>query len=752
MESNGRNNMPGFYALRLYVVSVMFFFLLVSPLISYLYIKNSPDFFESRNIKIKKISVKSDSALDRRIQELKEKKIRGFADSIDSIDVFHIDYLGIDTVIPLNDKILEEEINLHAIFDEKIQSGQDVISKTNDLFLRMLILCLIVGFFFNLPFKLYFRKLRRNASIPYKMQQYVRKMLLYTPHINTGLLLLTYLTVIIFMLVNLRKNDIFLDEAERYLFLKITIISFIASLLATVFVYYWQKHRVHLKYLQYVFRPDELQKKVFPFKRSSIQHRLLLSSFMTTLLPLALVIFYLILSYSNIHHLGLENLSTEQLRIFFGRYYDIIPDSVKNKPFFYHQLYYVNSVDSMLMIFGIGSGILISSIYIVFFVKWTKEDIIQPVKELLLNMHKTSEDGSNHYSIVRTNDEIGDLTEGYNLMTSKINEFIQKMAKINEELEYKVRERTAEIEQQNEEITTQRNNLQALNTQLAEQKEELETTLADLKETQAQLVQSEKMASLGQLTAGIAHEINNPINFVSSNINPLKLDIQDIKKILNMYRRLSDKKDIADELVKIKNFEKQIELDVLLDEIENLTNGIDVGSKRTKEIVTSLKNFSRVSENTYKEINIHEGIDSTLTLLRNKFKDSITVHKDFGEIPRVECFPGKLNQVFMNILNNAIQSIQGKGDIYIKTQVVNRNERNEPAFITVSIRDTGIGMPADIKKRIFEPFFTTKDVGGGTGLGLSISYGIIESHNGKITVESKPGKGSEFIIHLPVKQ
>lgn len=183
----------------------------------------------------------------------------------------------------------------------------------------------------------------------------------------------------------------------------------------------------------------------------------------------------------------------------------------------------------------------------------------------------------------------------------------------------------------------------------------------------------------------------------------------------------------------------------MFDEIESLFNGIEEGAIRTREIVMGLKNFSRLDEDVFKQANIHEGINSTLVLLKNKFKNRISIHKDYGELPTIECLPGKINQVFMNILNNAIQAIEDSGEIYIRTFAENDK-------VKISIRDTGVGMTEGVKKHIFEPFFTTKDVGAGTGLGLSISFGIIEKHNGKIDVKSEPEKGTEFTITLPVSQ
>jgi len=170
--------------------------------------------------------------------------------------------------------------------------------------------------------------------------------------------------------------------------------------------------------------------------------------------------------------------------------------------------------------------------------------------------------------------------------------------------------------------------------------------------------------------------------------------------------------------------------------------GINEGASRSEQIVKDLRTFSRMDENEFKGVDIHQGMDSTLMLLHNKMEDRITIHKNYGKIPHLECLPGKLNQVFMNILTNSILAIEGKGDIYIETDRIEDKAK-------ISIRDTGKGMTPEVRDHIFEPFFTTRAVGTGTGLGLSISYSIIEEHNGTIEVTSEPGKGSEFVITVP---
>ena len=275
--------------------------------------------------------------------------------------------------------------------------------------------------------------------------------------------------------------------------------------------------------------------------------------------------------------------------------------------------------------------------------------------------------------------------------------------------------------------------------------QELNRTLADLQETQLQLVQSEKMASLGQLTAGIAHEINNPINFVSANVKPLQRDVGNLLEVLSRYSEIRPDDTVAAKLAEIAELKEEIEIDYVIDEIQMLIKGIEDGARRTAEIVKGLRNFSRLDETDLKRANVNEGIESTLVLLHSTYKDHVEITRNYGELPEIECFPGQLNQVFMNLLTNAIQAITERGTIDITT-------RSSGDRVRISIKDSGGGIPQELLGKIFDPFFTTKEVGKGTGLGLSISLGIIEKHHGTMEVESEPGRGTEFIITLPVEQ
>lgn len=298
-------------------------------------------------------------------------------------------------------------------------------------------------------------------------------------------------------------------------------------------------------------------------------------------------------------------------------------------------------------------------------------------------------------------------------------------------LEQKVNERTAD--------------LQKSNTQL-------ETALYDLKQTQTQMVEQEKMASLGQLTAGIAHEINNPINFVTSNVRPLKRDIDLIIEMNNRIEEVSstglDAETKKESIAKIKT---EYDFTYLVQEIDFLLKGIEEGSKRTAEIVKGLRIFSRVDEDDIKFADIHEGLDSTLIITNNLLDNKIEITKDYCIAPKIECYPGKLNQVFLNIISNGIYAIKEKfGDT--NGGVISISTKLKSNTFEIELTDNGVGMTDETVKKIFEPFYTTKPVGEGTGLGMSIVYNTIAKHNGTISVQSELGKGTKFIINIPTKQ
>ncbi|GEM_PF-1100977 len=296
---------------------------------------------------------------------------------------------------------------------------------------------------------------------------------------------------------------------------------------------------------------------------------------------------------------------------------------------------------------------------------------------------------------------------------------------------------------------------QNLETMVEQRTTELQKTLSDLRDTQSQLIQSEKMASIGQLAAGVAHEINNPVGFVKSNLGAIDKYWKDVKKLIDCYQSLETvigTKNVVNVnavlhnvLEDIDKTKQEIDLPFIVDDYENVINESREGMKRIIKIVSDLKDFAHPGEGKLKYAQINENIDSTLNVIWNELKYKATVTKDYGKLPEVECYPQQLNQVFMNILVNAAQSIEEKGEIDISTRAFDEN-------IEIKISDTGSGIPEENLTKIFDPFFTTKDIGKGTGLGLNVAYNIIESHNGTIEVESETGKGTTFTIRIPVEQ
>ncbi|WP_040539839.1 sensor histidine kinase [Pedobacter arcticus] len=287
--------------------------------------------------------------------------------------------------------------------------------------------------------------------------------------------------------------------------------------------------------------------------------------------------------------------------------------------------------------------------------------------------------------------------------------------------------------------------------ELIETNEELSDTLENLKQTQTQLVAAEKMASLGQLTAGIAHEINNPINFVTSNVSPLTRDVNLLLEAIDNIESIGlSEKSKSDKQQEIEDYKEDLDFDYLKIEINHLLKGIHDGASRTAEIVKGLRVFSRLDEDDLKKADINEGLDSTLIIMNNALSSGkIKVIKEYGNIPTAECYPGKLNQVFLNIISNAIHAVtkvhgeSGEGELKISTE-----SREENIYVT--IKDNGSGMDDVTKGKIFDPFFTTKDVGEGTGLGMSIAYNTIKNHHGEILINSEIGKGTEMIIQIPI--
>jgi len=354
---------------------------------------------------------------------------------------------------------------------------------------------------------------------------------------------------------------------------------------------------------------------------------------------------------------------------------------------------------------------------------------------------------------LNSNDELGLLAETFNDMVTEIRTYAGSLEDKNRELETRVEQRTA---------------------QLQEKATQLEQTLFELQRTQIQMMQSERMSSLGQLVAGVAHEINNPVNFIHGNLAHVQNYAQNLLNIVHLYQ-----KHYPNPVHEIQTEAAEIDLEFLQADLVKILTSMKLGTDRIHRIVVSLRNFSRIDEAEFKVVNIHEGIDSTLLILRHRLHDhadypTINMIREYGELPLVECYPGQLNQVFMNILSNAIDAVEELGaknqnpdwqpTIAIATQVIPPTHPDSlPSLapntylrcpsIRICITDNGCGIPTHVKERIFDPFFTTKPIGKGTGMGLSISYQIItEKHKGKLECFSNSHQGTVFVIQIPIQQ
>jgi PAS domain S-box-containing protein len=317
------------------------------------------------------------------------------------------------------------------------------------------------------------------------------------------------------------------------------------------------------------------------------------------------------------------------------------------------------------------------------------------------------------------------------------------------------RDVTTEKKKSAEKLKALNDDLRHAVSQLGAKNEELKQAMEELKTTQAQMLQSEKMASIGQLASGVAHEINNPTGFISSNLNTMEGYDRDMRSLIAQYREVisglkegiatqEEPGSVSEKLDHITTLEEELDLDFVLSDIPDLIKESLDGVHRIKKIVTDLKDFAHPGKQELEYVDINSNIESTLNIVWNELKYKATVEKEYGDLPQVRCYPNQLNQVFMNLLVNAAHAIEKEGKIKIETRAVDGR-------VEIAISDTGSGIPEENLSRIFDPFFTTKEVGKGTGLGLNVVYNIIEKHKGTIDVESEVGKGARFIIRIPVE-
>ncbi|QLE40342.1 HAMP domain-containing protein [Nostoc sp. C052] len=382
-----------------------------------------------------------------------------------------------------------------------------------------------------------------------------------------------------------------------------------------------------------------------------------------------------------------------------------------------HKNILVTSVISLgCSIFALTAGYLLSI------------TISKPIKQLQQAVMNLAEGKLNTRVSIRSQDEIGELATSFNKMADDLQSSRDELVNANEQLRDEITER-----------------------QLAEA--ELQQALKDLKKTQIQLIQSEKMSSLGQLVAGVAHEINNPVNFIYGNLQHTDDYTQQLLLLIKLYQNYYPNPE-----PEIKNANEEADIEYLTEDLPKMLTSMKMGAKRIREIVLSLRIFSRLDEAEFKTADLHEGIDSTLLILQHRLKaqnnrPEIQVVKEYGKMPQIQCFAGQLNQVFMNLLANAIDALEDACQkelcpnplIRISSEQINENA-------IVRITDNGIGIPKEIQSRLFDPFFTTKPIGKGTGMGLSISYQIItDKHGGSLQCISSPGQGAEFVISIPIR-
>jgi two-component system, NtrC family, sensor kinase len=319
---------------------------------------------------------------------------------------------------------------------------------------------------------------------------------------------------------------------------------------------------------------------------------------------------------------------------------------------------------------------------------------------------------------------------------------------VHARLEELVERRTAQLAEANERLVEDVRRREAAEAELLRRNNELTELNEKLGKAQEKLLQSEKMASIGQLAAGVAHEINNPIGYIFSNFGALDGYILKVFEMLDVYEEAATTITSPDIRARISAARQRLELDYLKDDIPALMNESREGIVRVRKIVQDLKDFSRADLNQqWQWANIHRGIDSTLNIVNNEVKYKADVVKEYGNIPDIECLPSQINQVIMNLIVNAAQAIEGnRGTITISTGCHDSGDH-----IWFKVADTGSGIPREVIPRIFDPFFTTKPIGSGTGLGLSLSYGIVQKHQGRIDVDSEEGRGTVFTVTLPVR-
>ncbi|MBU1012312.1 MAG: adenylate/guanylate cyclase domain-containing protein [Bacteroidetes bacterium] len=431
MKKKRIKGIPKYHGFRIYFFSTLLYFILVMPIVGVLSLKYSPEWFPNSDF------IRTGSGVTINVDSTNKHTGKIKNDSSDK--------RAIDTSAPdlyyRSAEFNNIENSIDSIFNKQVSRSVPEINNNNrneptgdnrfmatlSVLLKLLLLSFLAGLAYNLPFKIFFKKKRKGKPIQDKLFQYCKKFLIKSPTINSLILLIPYAISLVYTVYTLlfAKN---IDQITARFYIQYFFISLIATILTIIFVYYWQKHRVQIKYIEHVFTGEELRKRIFNIRIGRIRNRLWVSSGMTTLLPLIIVIFYLFLSITSLKDIEVLEFTDAQLKILFGNYMNFFSGSSFEE---IKGLFYINAFDSALLFGGIFTGIFTSFIYIFLFIRWTTEGIVGPVRELLANMQLTGQGELDQFSIVRTNDEIGELTEGFNEMSQKLQDYFESISRIN---------------------------------------------------------------------------------------------------------------------------------------------------------------------------------------------------------------------------------------------------------------------------------------------------------------------------------
>lgn len=466
-----KERLPKFHALRIYLSSSILYYFLVLPFISFLVFQNLPDILgESESSAPPENSI-TDTIYSAADSNQINKEHSEFGEIVNS---------KVQDIEPNNefaDSIVAavmDDLSVEAEEENRTETNQN-LKRFFQLYSISLLISFLLGLLFNRPFKLYLKRKRKQRETGKRLGQFCKKFILYTPVINCLILFLPHAVSHIFAISTFFSAESVDKEIEQNIFQNFFYVSLVAAFLTLLFVYFWQKNRVHLKYIEFFYTKEELRKRIFRSERGNIGRQLWLANQITTFLPLAIVALYFVLSLSSVKDLQIENMTQGQNKVLFGRWDDTLDIIAKENTIKeFTGFYYVTAIDTIVMFVGIGTGILVSIFYIFLIVTWTTRSIVNPVNELLYNMKEIRRDGIADFTIVRTNDELGELAEGFNIMIQKIKDYINSISQMNKDLEDKVIERTKEIAEQKEEIEAQKEEIETQLEMVINQKDMIE--------------------------------------------------------------------------------------------------------------------------------------------------------------------------------------------------------------------------------------------------------------------------------------